>query len=121
MSPVTVVAPVLVTDAPASTAIVEMLPSVTDVCVVACTGITWELVAEGEGSLLLHDTKRTADDSIRAVASFVVFIRIWLSREIIVTACKGATHGGGLHYTPLPDTYNIHGFAGSCGVGSATA
>lgn len=50
MSPVMLVAPVLVIEAPASTASVEALPRMTELCAVVCTGITIRFLDEGEGS-----------------------------------------------------------------------
>jgi hypothetical protein len=81
MSPVIFVAPVLVIEDPASTAIGAVAPSDTEVWVVVCTGITTGLFLEGEGSLLLHAPKKTAVEIANADISFVVFILLYLNHK----------------------------------------
>lgn len=72
MSPVTLVAPVLVTEEPASRAQLDVLPSVTDGWGVGCTGITCGLV--GVASSLLHPVIRAIDRIAMDANILIVFI-----------------------------------------------
>lgn len=109
MSPVMLVAPVLVIDDPARTASVAVPPSATEDWLVVCTGIITGLLLEGDGSLLLLQAPNiTAVVSAKADISFVVFIFLYLHRERFPGRYKSGKLTAGLCCTTILISYILN-------------
>jgi len=85
ISPVMLVAPVLVIVEPARTAIPDADPSDKVAWLVVCTGITIGLLEAGSGSLLSHPPNRKAEVISTVVRRFVVFMFLIFHCEGIFT------------------------------------
>ena len=83
ISPVILVAPVLVIEEPARIARPDEFASDTLVMLVVWMGITAGLVCAGLGSSLSQPANKTTDKTARVVKSFVVFIFLDLRCERI--------------------------------------